>query len=121
MDESQAVAAFGALAQETRLRILRFLVTMGADGAPAGTVGRAVGASTSRLSFHLAALEAAGLVRSERVSRNIVYRADFARIGALLAFLLEECCARHPEVAACCGLGTRSPATEAAGALDRSA
>ena len=45
MDERQAVAAFAALGQEHRLRIVRQLVTAGPDGMPAGMLAEAVGVS----------------------------------------------------------------------------
>ena len=104
MLEGQAISALGALAQETRLRIVRHLVRRGAEGAAAGEIGEALGAASSRLSFHLSALEKAGLVSSERVSRRIIYRADFARLGGLIAYLMEDCCGGHPAVLGCCGV-----------------
>ncbi len=102
MNESQAIPAFSALAQETRLQIIRFLVRSGPNGSPAGKVGEEVGASSSRLSFHLNVLEQAGLVTATRVSRTIIYRADLQRLGALVGFLLEDCCSGHPTVRKCC-------------------
>ena len=39
MDEKRALDAFAALSQETRLRIVRLLVTAGPDGLPAGEIG----------------------------------------------------------------------------------
>lgn len=50
----------------------------------------------------LASLEHAGLVTSERVSRNILYRADYERLGRLIGFLMSDCCGNHPDVRACC-------------------
>lgn len=105
MDESQALKALGALAQETRLRIVRYLVGAGMRGAAAGEIGQEVGASSSRLSFHLSALDNAGLVSSERNSRKIVYRANFENLGGLIAFLLDDCCNNHPAVCDCCNVG----------------
>jgi DNA-binding transcriptional ArsR family regulator len=102
MDESQVVSALSALSQETRLRILRHLVRAGPEGATAGAVGEAVGAAASRASFHLAALTQAGLITKERISRHIVYRADFAAMGALLGYLVQDCCGGHEGVVACC-------------------
>ena len=95
---------FGALSQETRLQVVRYLVACGEKGAPAGQVGAEVNASSSRASFHLAALEKAGVVSSERQSRQIIYRADFENLGGLISFLLNDCCGGHPDIRACCGL-----------------
>jgi len=82
MDESQVITALSALSQETRLRILRFLVGKGEAGASAGDVGKAVKASSSRASFHLASLSGAGLIKATRKSRSIIYTVDFATVGA---------------------------------------
>ena len=104
MDEKQALDMLGALSQETRLRIVRYLVQCGTEGAPAGDIGKQVGATSSRASFHLSALENAGAISSERRSRNIIYRADFEKIGGLMSFLLNDCCRDHPHIRACCDL-----------------
>lgn len=113
ISEKQALAAFGALSQETRLRIVRLLVAAGPDGMPAGAIGEAVGASSSNLSFHLGHLERAGLVRSRREARSIIYSAVYPALSGLVAFLMRDCCQGHPEVcqpavealAACCPAG----------------
>ncbi|WP_136658088.1 metalloregulator ArsR/SmtB family transcription factor [Nitratireductor sp. XY-223] len=105
MIETAALKMFAALSQETRLRIVRYLVECGTEGASAGDIGKTVGAISSRASFHLAALEQAGIVTSERQSRKIVYRANYEALGALVSFLLTDCCGRHPLVVACCDLG----------------
>ncbi len=102
MEESQAVNAFGALAQPTRLAILRHLVAAGPTGAAAGEIGAALDIAPSRLSFHIAHLERAGLVTSERQSRRIVYRAAFEGVRALVRYLVEDCCANDPKLAGCC-------------------
>lgn len=102
MDEKNAIAMFGALSQDTRLHIVRYLVEAGKDGAAAGEIGERVGASSSRASFHLSALESAGLITSERQSRSIIYRADLAKLGGLVSFLLNDCCGSHPDILACC-------------------
>ena len=102
MDQTQALAILGALSQETRLRAVRYLVACGAEGASAGAVGAVVEATSSRASFHLAALEKAGVVVSERRSRQIIYRANVAGLGGLMSFLLNDCCGDHPDIRACC-------------------
>jgi len=102
MEESQVIQALGALAQETRLRIVRHLVECGTDGAPAAKIGEAVDASSSRLSFHLSALEHASIVSSQRVSRSIIYRVNFEQVGGLISYLLHDCCQNHPTVNDCC-------------------
>lgn len=110
LDETQALDAFGALSQETRLNMVRTLVVAGPDGLAAGAVGEAVGASSSSASFHLSHLERAGLVQSRREARSIIYSANYDGLAGLVAFLMQDCCQGHPEVcvpaaevaAACC-------------------
>lgn len=107
MERSKVLAALSALANEQRLDLVRLLVPLGEDGMAAGDIGRALGHSASRLSFHLAALEQAGLIRSRRQSRNVIYTADLAGIGGAISYLLADCCMDHPEVLACCGASAR--------------
>ena len=106
MKEKQALAMLGALSQQTRLRAIRYLVKRAPDGASAGDVGKQVEASSSRISFHLAALEHAGVISSERQSRNMIYRANLENLGNLVSFLLNNCCDNHPDILACCQHGT---------------
>jgi len=99
MDEKHALNAFAALSQETRLRIVRLLVTAGPDGMSAGAIGEAMdGASSSRMSFHLSHLEQAGLVGSRREGRSIIYSAALATLSGLVEFLMHDCCQGHPEI-----------------------
>ncbi|MEO9339847.1 metalloregulator ArsR/SmtB family transcription factor [Mesorhizobium sp. SB112] len=98
MNEQQALNAFAALSQETRLRIVRLLVTAGPEGLPAGTIGEAMEASSSRLSFHLSHLENAGLIASRREGRSIIYTATYPVLSGLVEFLMRDCCQGHPEV-----------------------
>ncbi|MEM9108285.1 MAG: winged helix-turn-helix domain-containing protein [Pseudomonadota bacterium] len=104
MNETQTLKMLSALSQETRLRIVRFLVSCGESGATAGDVGKKVNAASSRASFHLSTLENAGVVTSERQSRHIVYRADIASLGGMMSFLLNDCCNGHPDIRACCAM-----------------
>ncbi|MGI9380443.1 MAG: ArsR/SmtB family transcription factor [Methyloligellaceae bacterium] len=108
MNENQALSMFAALSQETRLQIVRYLVDCGDEGASAGDVGTKVGASSSRASFHLSALEQSGLITSQRQSRSIIYKADFEALGGLVSFLLNDCCGSHPDILACCDMKNQS-------------
>lgn len=100
MNETQALTALSALSQETRLRIVRLLVTAGPVGMPAGSIGDELGASSSRLSFHLTHLEHAGLIQSRRDGRSIRYSAAYEALSGLIAFLMRDCCQGRPEVCA---------------------
>lgn len=100
LDEQQALDAFGALSQQTRLQMVRSLVVAGPDGLAAGAVGEQVGASSSSASFHLANLERAGLVQSRREARSIIYSANYDALAGLVDFLMMDCCQGRPEVCA---------------------
>jgi DNA-binding transcriptional ArsR family regulator len=100
VEERQALDAFAALSQETRMRMVRLLVQAGPEGLPAGAVGEAVGASSSNASFHLSHLERAGLIRSRREARSIIYKVDLAGLADLIRFLMEDCCRGHPQICA---------------------
>ncbi|EEW26904.1 putative transcriptional regulator, ArsR family [Rhodobacter ferrooxidans] len=97
LSEPQAILAFAALSQEHRLRIVRLLVEAGPQGMPAGALGDTLGAGSSKMSFHLSHLEQAGLVRSRRDGRQIIYAIEIATLSALIAFLLKDCCGGRPE------------------------
>jgi DNA-binding transcriptional ArsR family regulator len=98
MDQMAAIAAFGALAQETRLAAFRLLLEARPAGLPAGEVARRLAVPHNTLSTHLSLLARAGLVAARRDSRSILYSADLGGLRRLLAFLLEECCGGRPEL-----------------------
>jgi len=100
MDANTATKSFGALAQETRLKVFRLLVRCGAQGMAAGEVARALDIPHNTMSSHLSVLANAGLVSSRRDGRSIIYSADLTGIRGLLSFLLEDCCQGRPEVCA---------------------
>ena len=102
MDRTQALSILSALAHGDRLDLVRLLVQIGPGGLPAGEIARSLGLSASRLSFHLSQLEQAGLVEGRRSARNVIYSVKTRAMGQMLRFLLQDCCAGHPEVAACC-------------------
>ncbi len=101
MKKSLALAALSALANETRLDLLRLLVGAGRDGLCAGRIARKLGVSASGLSFHLAALEQAGLIRARRDGRFLRYSVNHARLGELMGYLLNDCCGGHPDICGC--------------------
>jgi DNA-binding transcriptional ArsR family regulator len=98
MDQRQAISAFGALAQDTRLSIVRMLVKAGPHGMAAGMIAEHVGVAASNVSFHLKDLEHAGLVTSRREARSIIYSSDYETLSGLIAFLMKDCCNGHPEI-----------------------
>ena len=92
LDELSAVKSLAALAQAQRLRAFRALVVAGPEGLTPGAMAEHLGVAPSALSFHLKELSHAGLVTSEARGRNLIYRAEFSRMNALLAYLSEHCC-----------------------------
>jgi ArsR family transcriptional regulator len=89
---TQITGALGALAQETRLALFRLPVERGPDGLSAGTLAERLHVPPSSLSFHLRALEHAGLITQRRLSRQIIYAADFTAMNAVVAYLTKNCC-----------------------------
>jgi DNA-binding transcriptional ArsR family regulator len=118
MDEKRAIAALGALAQETRLALFRLLVTAGPAGLRAGVIAERLGVQPSSLSFHLAQLVHAGLITQRRLSRQLIYSAEYGAMNALLAYLTENCCGRDDVCAPVCdaavGCSSAAPKTTAA-------
>lgn len=98
MKKEDVIAALAALAQETRLDIFRFLVERGPDGAAAGKIAERLGLPAPTLSFHLKALQHAGLIFRRRQSQSLIYGADFDGMRGLLAYLTENCCGGQPEL-----------------------
>ena len=96
VDETDAVKALAALAQVQRLRAFRSLIAAGPDGLTPGLMAEQLGIAPSGLSFHLKELAHAGLVSAQPRGRNLIYRANFGRMNALLAYLTEHCCQGEP-------------------------
>jgi protein-tyrosine-phosphatase/DNA-binding transcriptional ArsR family regulator len=98
MESTQAAAAFAALSQETRIDLVRLLIAEGPTGLPAGDIVSRLGLPNSTTSFHLAALERAGLTQSTRLGRQIIHAVRIAGMRHLLGFLTETCCDGRPEL-----------------------
>jgi ArsR family transcriptional regulator len=98
MNSEQAIHAFAALAQPTRLDVFRLLVAHEPDGIPAGEVARRLDVPHNTLSSHLAILARAGLVVAARQSRSILYRARLDAVRDLADFLVKDCCGGRPQI-----------------------
>lgn len=92
MKTAAAISAFGALAHEHRLAIYRLLVQRGPEGLSAGAIGGRVGLLPSSLTFHLQNLQRAGLIAQQRISRQLIYSADFGAMNELIGYLTDNCC-----------------------------
>ncbi len=98
MDKSSAISKLAALAQETRLAAFRHLLSRSPDGENAGEVARRCHVPHNTMSTHLAVLERAGLVESEKRGREVIYAADVSGFQVLLRFLARDCCGGRPEI-----------------------
>src|SRR3984893_8226739 len=101
MDQKRAIAALGALAQGTRLELFRLLVARGPEGLSAGIIAERLGVMPSSLSFHLQQLVHAGLITQRRLSRQLIYSADYGAMSELMPYLTENCCGRGACVPVC--------------------
>jgi len=92
MEENDVIRSLAALAQPIRLRVFRALVVAGPAGLTPSALTEALEVSATGLSFHLKELVHASLISQERQGRNLIYRASFGRMNALLGYLTENCC-----------------------------
>jgi DNA-binding transcriptional ArsR family regulator len=120
METIQAIEALGALAHEHRLAIYRMLVEAGPPGLPAGAIAEQLGVAPSSLTFHTQALVRAGLATQRRVSRQIIYAADFATMNGLVGYLTENCCGRQAACISACDPARPAAETTASGRTRRS-
>ena len=105
MEEQDIVRSLAALAQPVRLRVFRALVVAGPAGLTPGALVEALDVPATSLSFHLKELTHSGLVTQERSGRNLIYRAAFGQMNALIGYLTENCCqgeACLPQAAQAC-------------------
>jgi predicted transcriptional regulator len=51
-----------------------------------------MGMPANTLSFHLKELMRADLISQERSGRNLIYRAQYDRMSAVLTYLSQNCC-----------------------------
>ncbi|EXL01881.1 MULTISPECIES: ArsR/SmtB family transcription factor [Brucella] len=100
MENKDAITALAALAQSTRLDTFRLLVKHEPAGIPAGELARMLDVPQNTMSAHLATLSRSRLVKSERQSRSIIYRADLDRFRELTLFMIKDCCGGGAELCA---------------------
>ncbi len=98
MDSFDALSAFSALSQSTRLEVFRLLIRAGSDGLLAGEIGERLDVRQNTMSANLTVLLNSGLVRNERQGRSIRYFVNFDALRGLLAFLMQDCCGGQPEL-----------------------
>jgi DNA-binding transcriptional ArsR family regulator len=92
MEDKYVIQALAALAQPNRLHIFRSLVVKGSEGLTPAMLAEQLSMPANTLSFHLKELMHADLISQERSGRNLIYRAQYDRMNAVLAFLTQNCC-----------------------------
>ena len=98
--EVRALAGFSSLGQQTRLSILRLLVTAAPEGIAVNDLALRLNCPQNTMSGHLAIMARAHLVHGERRGRTVIYAADLTGVRWLIEYLLTDCCNGHP---AACG------------------
>ena len=96
MKNKDAVSAFLALGQESRLNVFRLIVQRGDVGLTPTQIIEKLGIPNATLSFHLKELYQSNLITVERQSRNLIYRPNAQLVQNLSEFLLDNCCGGMP-------------------------
>lgn len=92
MEENDVIRSLAALAHSLRLQVFRMLVVAGPAGMTPGAIAEQLDVRGATLSFHLKELMNARLVTQQRDGRNLIYRAAYGHMDALLGFLTANCC-----------------------------
>jgi DNA-binding transcriptional ArsR family regulator len=92
IDQSTAVQALAALAQDTRMSAFRRLVAAYPGSIGAGDIARGCKVPQNTMSTHLAILTRAGLLRVDRDGRQMNYQADLDGFRAVILYLTKDCC-----------------------------
>lgn len=98
MGDDDALSCLAALSHPTRLAAFRLLVKAEPAGLSTGALVAVSGLTQSTFSTQLAVLVSAGLVVPEKRGRQIIQRADIARLRALMLFLAKDCCGGSAEL-----------------------
>lgn len=92
-----------ALGHPVRLRVLRFVVQAGREGASAGDIQSHVDLPASTLSHHLKRLVDAELLATRTEGTFHYYAARYTSLRKLTDYLWEDCCKRGTaDGGACC-------------------
>jgi arsenate reductase len=87
IDPDRTVEQLAAVAQGSRLAVMRLLARYRPFGLPAGDIARLVAVPHNTMSTHLRLLEKAGLVRSRPDGRQRVFAVDLQACNALMTSL----------------------------------
>jgi len=89
---------FTALGTESRLGIMRLLLSAHPEGMVVNEIGQELAISASTLSHHLDKLKSEELVTVEREGTFLRYSANTETLQELLGFLYAECCTRNKAI-----------------------
>ena len=92
MELNFAASVLKELGHVTRLGIYKRRSKAGPQGVAVGDLQKQLEIPASTLSHHLSSLISVSLVRQERQGRILYCHACYENLGALIAFLTEECC-----------------------------
>ena len=95
-----------AMGTETRLQIIRLLLSAHPEGLVVGDIAAELGTANSTLSHHLDKLKNEGLLKVRREGTFLWYSVDTLVLQDLMQFLYAECCTRNkaiePRQIVCC-------------------
>lgn len=97
----QHATQLSALGHPVRLKILRFVVQAGVEGAAAGDIQAHVDLPASTLSHHLKRLVEAELLQTRSEGTFHYYSADYGVLRGLTDYLWEDCCRRGGKTGCC--------------------
>lgn len=92
MNRELSARCLAELGNLTRLDIYRLLVRAGPTGLNITQLQTRLDVPASTLTFHLRGLVSAGLVSQEKDGRQVICRAEYKQLNAMMEFLREECC-----------------------------
>ncbi|WP_417269667.1 MULTISPECIES: helix-turn-helix domain-containing protein [Alphaproteobacteria] len=100
MNQHPNIAALAALAHSGRMSVFRLLARRSPDTVSAGELSEALNLKSSTLSVYLGILTRAGLIQQTRHGRSLRYTIDLTLTGALIEYLVNDCCRGRPELLA---------------------
>jgi len=106
MDHLLDAEALTALGHPGRLAVFRLLARRAPHGVRPGEIADALDLKPNTLSAYVITLTRAGLLVTWREGRSVYYGVNLGRIGALIDFLVNDCCRGRPEL--CAPLAARS-------------
>jgi len=98
MTEIELAKYLAELGNVTRLRIYMFLIKVGREGVPVGTIQDHLKVPGSTLSHHLTKLANVNLISQKRDGRILNCIANFEVLQSVLDELQQSCCAGMPEI-----------------------